>query len=817
MRVLLLFSLLSASAAAAPLGTAFTYQGELKSGGSPATGLFDFQVCLFDSADSDLNPIPLACAPVLDSTPVENGRFTLNLDFGATAFNGEKRFLEIRLRPDTGVASFTSLSPRQPIRATPEATRASTAPWAGVSGIPAGFADGVDNVGTATVTSVTAGMGLTGGTITTSGTLAIDTSVVQARVTGACVAGQFVTGVGADGSVTCVSQMNPGGDITAVTAGVGLTGGAVSGDATLSVDSTVFQARITGACSAGQYVIGVGQDGSVVCANDANSGGDVTAVSAGPGLTGGAASGEAVLAVDTTAIQTRITGSCAVGQYITSIAVSGAVTCASDLNSGGDITGVSAGMGLTGGAASGDANLAVDTAIVQSRVTGTCAVGQYITAISASGAVTCAPDADSGGDITGIAAGMGLTGGGTTGQLTLSIDPTAVQARVAGSCAPNQYMRRIESDGSVQCDWLPGFGPAAEVTVIDESPSMGEAVAVVIGADGLPLIGYHYGPGAPGPAGPKFAKCATLDCSTSAVAHVGAIYGQSIGVALASDGFPIAAYSASDGLTVVKCTSHSCGQSLPPVLVDSTDTVSVSPVSITRSPDGNPLIAYRTSSGRLKAVKCSAFDCSGTPTISTLDSRLNNTGADPTAVISVAGLPLIAYMFNSGSEATVARCAVADCSTLLGLTNISGTLGASGRVGFAIGTDGLPILAFNPYPPETGIKVAKCADTGCSSQPASSLLDGGLHMGKHQLVVGVDGNPVIVGKTNTGKSLVIATCSSADCSGPVRYAILDTVEAILEVALGIGSDGFPIVAYIARATAGGNLQLRMAKCSTRSC
>lgn len=102
--------------------------------------------------------------------PVEDGIFTLPLDFGSSAFAGELQFLEVRVRPGTGGA-YTILTPRQAIRPTPEALRAavsSAAPWSGLSGVPAGFADGVDNDTNSggTVTSVASGAGLSGGPIT---------------------------------------------------------------------------------------------------------------------------------------------------------------------------------------------------------------------------------------------------------------------------------------------------------------------------------------------------------------------------------------------------------------------------------------------------------------------------------------------------------------------------------------------------------------------------------------------------------------------------------------------------------------------------
>jgi Collagen triple helix repeat (20 copies) len=58
-------------------------------------------------------------------------------------------------------------------------------------------------------------------------------------------------------------------------------------------------------------------------------------------------------------LQRRVTGTCGAGQYVQSVAVDGSVSCGTDANSGGDITGVTAGNGLTGGATSGNATLGV--------------------------------------------------------------------------------------------------------------------------------------------------------------------------------------------------------------------------------------------------------------------------------------------------------------------------------------------------------------------------------------------------------------------------------------------------------------------------
>ena len=67
--------------------------------------------------------------------------------------------------------------------------------------------------GGGTVSSVTAGTGLTGGTITSSGTIAIDVAYVQRRVSTSCGPGSSIRAIAADGSVTCetddVGPANP--------------------------------------------------------------------------------------------------------------------------------------------------------------------------------------------------------------------------------------------------------------------------------------------------------------------------------------------------------------------------------------------------------------------------------------------------------------------------------------------------------------------------------------------------------------------------------------------------------------------------------
>jgi hypothetical protein len=151
---------LTAIAAHSAMPTAFTYQGRLNDAAGPANGNYDFQFGMVDSAGTNSPPF---VSQTLFAVPVSNGVFTATLDFGTGYFNGDARWLEIAVRVTSSGSNFTTLLPRTPLTATPyalfagradtantalttgTATNAASVPWSGLTGVPTGFADGVDN------------------------------------------------------------------------------------------------------------------------------------------------------------------------------------------------------------------------------------------------------------------------------------------------------------------------------------------------------------------------------------------------------------------------------------------------------------------------------------------------------------------------------------------------------------------------------------------------------------------------------------------------------------------------------------------------
>jgi len=149
-------ALASVVSAQAPLGTAVTYQGQLKLDGQPVNATADFQFTLWD-AESAGNPIG-AMSPV-DNVTVADGLFTVevnaNNEFGGEAFNGEERWLEIAVRSPSGQGQFTTLAPRQNLTAAPNslfALNASTATDATLlNGQPAAFYQNASNLDSGTL------------------------------------------------------------------------------------------------------------------------------------------------------------------------------------------------------------------------------------------------------------------------------------------------------------------------------------------------------------------------------------------------------------------------------------------------------------------------------------------------------------------------------------------------------------------------------------------------------------------------------------------------------------------------------------------
>lgn len=171
-RVMSSLSLVLVSATCAfAQGNSFFYQGRLESAGVPVTGNIDARFSLWDSAALGLQ---VGAAHTLLNIPASDGLFTVLVNsanqFGASAFNGQPRWLNIEVRSPAGGGAFVPLASRQQLASTPYAAFAS-APWI-TSGTAISYTLGNVGIGTTTPTN----------RLQVAGDALIDTSVGSLRL-----------------------------------------------------------------------------------------------------------------------------------------------------------------------------------------------------------------------------------------------------------------------------------------------------------------------------------------------------------------------------------------------------------------------------------------------------------------------------------------------------------------------------------------------------------------------------------------------------------------------------------------------------------
>lgn len=315
------------------------------------------------------------------------------------------------------------------------------------------------------------------------------------------------------------------------------------------------------------------------------------------------------------------------------------------------------------------------------------------------------------------------------------------------------------------------------ITTVESTGDIGADSSIAISGDGLPVVSYYDATNGD----LKVVKCGNAACSSgNTITTVDSTAGQTTSIIVAS-GLPlISYYDKNNGdLKVAKCGNAACSSGNTITTVDSTGDVGAYTASAVGN-DGLAVISYRGVG--LKVLKCGNAACNSGNTITTVDST-SGTGPDSDIAIGTDGLPLISYIEDYPADnLKVAKCGNAACSSGNTITNAAVHNPAGGQTiccetGITIANNGYPVISFYRYNPDYDLKILSCGNAACSSGNTESTIDSAGDVGPYSSVaIGSDGLPVVAYEGN-GTGLKAAQCGSADC---IRLPNAYTVSIIIK-------------------------------------
>jgi hypothetical protein len=183
---------------------------------TPANGLYSVNLGQVAALPDTLFTQPLYLGVTLNSDPEMTPRQALNAQpYSRQAKNASRA---------TTADYATALSVTPNLCPSGQAARGITTSGNATACVTVG-------TGTGTVTSIAGGTGLTGGPITATGTLSLAPTY---QLPQGCASGQIPKWSGS--AWACQADANAGGTVTSITAGTGLTGGTITGSGTIAID-----------------------------------------------------------------------------------------------------------------------------------------------------------------------------------------------------------------------------------------------------------------------------------------------------------------------------------------------------------------------------------------------------------------------------------------------------------------------------------------------------------------------------------------------------------------------------------------------------
>jgi hypothetical protein len=349
-----------------------------------------------------------------------------------------------------------------------------------------------------------------------------------------------------------------------------------------------------------------------------------------------------------------------------------------------------------------------------------------------------------------------------------AIDATEVQLRVTGRCLPGLNFSRIDVSGEVEClarEVLcpPGWGMSG----LDAS---GNAICFWTG----------------------------IEESSEFIVQTVNTSGSISSLAVGSNGLPLFAYFNGVELLVSSCTSPNCQTPVTNTIETLSGQYGIFP-DVSIGSDGFPILSYieafedgPSNSAFVKFAKCQDVSCSEPAIITTIEQICENDCEYFEFGSSIAsgsqGNPIISYTDKTTSSLKVASCSTLDCAGLKSISSLDDS--SSGFSDLMVGSDGLPMIAYDATQEGIVIKLAHCIDAECTNPPQITFLGQGVFGWHHSLTLNIDGFPIIA--WNSNGRIMIARCKNYSCSEN-ELTNFDPPTATLSPSIALASNGFPII------------------------
>jgi hypothetical protein len=411
-------------------------------------------------------------------------------------------------------------------------------------------------------------------------------------------------------------------------------------------------------------------------------------------------------------------------------------------------------------AGSGSVSLAVDGSAVQSRVTGTCPNYTQFAGVNADGSAACVPLAtgigwtadDGGGDAVGRWTSIAVRDDGTpvisyedvtNGNLKVfDCDDAACSsgtARIAddgsGNSVGSYTSIVVRDDGKpiisyrdntnnnlkvFDCDDAACSSGTAR-TVHATGDSVGRSTSIAVRDDGTPVVSYYDGTNG----NLKVFDCDDAACSSGIDRTPDDGGGNDVGlytsIAVRDDGTPVISYEdvTNGNLRVFDCDDAACSSGIVRLADDGGGNDVGRHTSIAVRDDGTPVISHEdVTNGNLKVFDCDDAACSSGIVRLADDGGGNDVGGDTSIAVRDDGTPVISYRDRTNGNLKVFDCGNASCS--IGTARTADDVGNVGRyTSIAVRDDGTAIISQfedtgDIVTVDGNLKLFSCGDPDCA-------------------------------------------------------------------------------------------------------